>query len=470
MILIRVIVYFIQLKLFVVYQNSRRYHGRKSSSLKDYLLPFLIIIAVGVIVVLLFNLWKSVFGSEPQKAAYLHFVKGDAQMKAWGTEEFFSLGSDTVVMEGDEIVTSSDAEVIMEFFDGTIMRIDGDTNFLLESVDDESSEPLIGVILKDGSLWFNRLYKGTSGTTLTVNMDGVNVDAANASVFELENNNNKVVRTLRVFDDSGLAVDILDQDGAKVVESENVSVGQQIVFTDKVLEKYWAHNSPSVISEIADSFKSEPWYVWNMREDRTPTLFEKQVVNGAEGFKVVPPKEIEGVTDDETGKTDESVVEDVPTKTEPTDAKDQFSAKVPKPTITSVAGLSAPDDKGVYQVTSRVTTLIGTVSNATKFFVNGYELKKFKAGDKTWTYYANFDYGFMKEGANTYEIYAMDAEGNKSETLIIKVFYTKQADAPAAPAPTPPADTTPAPAADTTAPPAVTVDEQAKPPETTPAQ
>ncbi len=417
-------------------------------------MPFLIIIAVGVIVVLLFSLWKSIFGSDPQRAAYLHFVKGSAQMKAWGTENFFTLNSDTVVMEGDEIASSSGAEIIMEFFDGTVMRVGSETIFKLTSVDETSSEPLIEVEFKSGDVWFNRLYKGTSGTKLTVDMNGLVVNAGNASVFELENGTSKVVRAMSVFDATGLTVDVLSQDLSTVVESEGVSVGQQIVFTDKVLEKYWAYNSPSVIEGIADSFKEGDWYLWNVKEDRAPTQFEKEVVNGAEGFKVVPPKEtIEEVPatdiqDVSTGVLDENrnpvKVEGAET-TGVTTKTDQpaFTAKVAKPVIVSVAGGVAPDATGVYRVTSRVTTLTGTVSGATRVFVNGFELKKFKAGDSNWIYYANFDFGFMKEGDNTYEVYAMDADGNKSDTLIIKVFYTKQSAPAPTPTPTPAAPVTP---------------------------
>jgi hypothetical protein len=75
--------------------------------------------------------------------------------------------------------------------------------------------------------------------------------------------------------------------------------------------------------------------------------------------------------------------------------------------------------------------------------VNGYTLTKFKAGSTSWSYFANADFGLMKAGDNTYEIYGLDANGKKGESLIIKVFYTPQSLTPApsgpAPAPTTPA-------------------------------
>jgi len=66
--------------------------------------------------------------------------------------------------------------------------------------------------------------------------------------------------------------------------------------------------------------------------------------------------------------------------------------------------------------------------------VNGYILKKFKVGDKTWSYFANADYGLMKEGENSYEVYTIDANGNKSSSITVKVMYKPETPATESPA------------------------------------
>ncbi|MBI2634792.1 hypothetical protein HYW82_03950, partial [Candidatus Peregrinibacteria bacterium] len=101
-----------------------------------------------------------------------------------------------------------------------------------------------------------------------------------------------------------------------------------------------------------------------------------------------------------------------------------------KPTITSVAGGAQLDANGFYRVTSRVATLTGGISGAAKVIVNDYTLQKFKAGDVSWSYFANADFGLMKVGENIYQVYAVDAAGNKSEPLTVKVFYTPPASEP----------------------------------------
>lgn len=389
--------------------------------LASYAMPFLIIICVGIIGVLLFNLWRAFFPSEKVKAAYLHIIEGSAQMKAWGTDSFFNLSTDAVVMQGDQVRSSADGKFIVEFFDGSLMRMGGNTDVSFDSIDDDSKTPQIELHLYDGDLWFNLLDKTTGQTDIFVTLDNIVARSNLTSIFEVEDNGDQIVRVFGVFENEGLAVDVLAEDGGKVVESENVGVGQQIVFTDEVLKRYFAYQSPTVLAAVDDEFKLTPWYLWNLKEDDQPTKFEKVVGPAGTTFvKVEPQVVVEKEVVDGTGEVvDPAVAETKPDVSAP-------SAFASKPVITSVAGGAKLDAQGKYQVTSRVTTLTGTISGVDKVVVNGYTLQKFKPGDTTWTYFANADFDLMKAGDNTYEIYGLDAKGDKTETLTIKVFYTPQ--------------------------------------------
>lgn len=409
--------------------------GRRTSY-SDYFIPFIIIVCIGVIAVLLFNLFRALFAAETVKAAYLHLVSGSVQMKAWGTEGYFDLTSDSLVMQGDEISTSSNAKVIVEFFDGTLMRIDGGTLVVFDSISDEESEPEINLKLKNGSLWFNKVYKDTQDTNLAVELSDTTVHSNMASVFEVENKDDDVVRVFNVFDNDGLLVDILSQSKDKVIENENVGVGQEIVFADAVMQKYFAYKSPTVISAIEDEFKLSSWYLWNFEEDKKPTQFEMLIGENNVGLVKVEPEVVVPAVEPETTEP-VPVVESDPVDETVVDAP--VSAGLSTPTIVSVAGVTKPDAAGVYKVTSRVTTLTGNVSGADKVVVNGYTLQKYKAGESTWSYFANADFGLMKPGENTYEIYSLDAQGKKSETLVVKVFYEPTV---VTPVPEVPAETT----------------------------
>jgi len=408
-----------------MYYRSRA----KAHRAVDYIMPFLIIIAVGVIVVLLFNLFKAVFAPETSGDAFLHLESGSVQVKMFGTDDYFSLTSDALVMQGDELVTSADSKVIIEFFDGTVMRLDGGTNVVLEQIGD-GDEPYVDLMLVDGRLWFNKFYKSAVDTSVEVKMSNVVVKSDFDDIFEVESDFDEVVRVLR----GDVMVDVLSQDGSKVVETEKVGVGQEIVFTDNILDAYWKFQSPSVLSALSDEFKQTRWYEWNIAEDEEPTEFSKSAILGeGSDFVEVVPEVMEpeaGVSDDVEEDdvvepdVEEEVVEEVVEEEvveEPEEEVDLGSLGTP--TITSVAGVTETNDGGFYVVTSNPATLTGGISGAEDVVVSGYTLQKFVAGDGTWTYYANADYGLMEVGENTYEVYAVAPDGTHSASITVKVLY-----------------------------------------------
>ncbi|MFH1533819.1 MAG: hypothetical protein ABID64_02715 [Nitrospirota bacterium] len=411
-----------------MYYRSRT----KSNRLVDYIMPFLIIIAVGVIIVLLFNLFKAVFAPQTTGDAFLHLESGSVQVKMFGTDDYFDLTSDALVMQGDELITSADSKVIIEFFDGTLMRFDGSTDIVLDQIDN-GDEPYIGMILVDGKLWFNKVYKNTSGTHIEVKMSNVVVKSDLGGIFEVENDFDEIVRVINGDD---VMVDVMDQDGAKVVESENVGVGQEIVFSDNALQKYWAHQSPSVVSGLSDEFKETAWYLWNIEEDVEPTEFSKAAILGEESDLVEVAPEIyepELEVGDMEPEVGEEVAEDVVVEepvVEESDEEEPVEEEPPAdlgalttPTITSVAGVTEINADGFYVITTNPGTLTGGISGAEDVVVSGYTLQKFVAGDGTWTYFANADYGLMEVGENIYEVYAVAPDGTRSESINVKVLY-----------------------------------------------
>lgn len=434
-----------------MYYRSRT----KSNRLVDYIMPFLIIIAVGVIIVLLFNLFRALFAPQTTGDAFMHLESGSVQVKMFGTEDYFDLTSDALVMQGDELITSADSKVIIEYFDGTLMRLDGSTDIILDQIDD-GDEPYINMILVDGKLWFNKVYKNTGDTSIEVKMSNVVVKSAEGGIFAIENEFDEAVRWINGGD---IVVDVMSQDGAKVIESEKVGVGQEVVFTDAVLQKYWQFQSPSVISALSDEFKETAWYLWNIEEDVSPTEFSKAAILGEESDLVEVAPEVfepetevaddveDDVAEEETEDMEPEVEEEVVEEEDPVVEEEPVEEEVPAdlgalttPTITSVAGVTETNDDGFFVVTTNPGTLTGTISGAEDVVVSGYTLTKFVAGDGTWTYYANADYGLMEVGENSYEVYALAPDGTQSESITVKVLYQPPAPVEEPPAEEPPSE------------------------------
>lgn len=428
--------------------RSSRYGRSPRGGATDYLMPFVILIALGIILVLIFNLWKAIFSDENPEGVYMHIVEGSAQLRTWGTDDFFDLSADALVVQGDEIRTSSEGRVIFEFFDGTIMRIDGGSNVIFEIVEEGKDGPELKIILVDGRAWFNKVYKDTANTSLVVTMNNVVITSDSSHVFELENEFDEAVRVLN---GSDLQVDILSQEDKKIVETERLGVGQEIVFTDKVLETFWEFQSPTVIAPLSDTFKQSDWYLWNVDQDENPDEINKSISDPNNSLVQAPPELLESDEEEENedeSEEDEEDSEVVEEEDEVVDEVPEQSGSLSKPTVTSVAGIPNPDSNGVYQTKSRVTTLAGSVPAGTaQVIVNDYTLSQFAAGSTTWTYYANADFGLLVPGENTFTVYAVDSEGFKSEPLVFKVFYTAQT-----PVATPDPEPTPEPDAETTTP------------------
>ncbi len=410
----------------------RHRNSRRSSF--DFLLPFFILLCAGVVIVLLFSLWRAIFSSDPGDAAYMHIDSGTVQIKTWGTEQFFDLRSDALVMQGDQIILSANAKVILEFFDGTIIRLSGGSDVTFDYLEEGSGESGIELSLNEGDLWLNRVFKDTQTTSVMVLMDGIRVQADSASIVALTNEIEQEVRVLNVFDGGeGALVEILNEEKSKVIENERVDVGQEVVVNPKIMQSYFDFKSPTVLSALSDGFKDTDWYTWNVEEDRSPTEFEKYAGPDNAGLIKVDPETIDNgeiVEPDQSGDEEANDSEEnssVDGEVEEVEGAEEavVTGEFTSPSVSSVSGVTETTDSGFYKIFSNVGTITGTVSGASKVVVNGYTLTKFSPGDTTWTYYANADYGLMQPGENTYEIYSVDADGNKSEVVIVKVYYEK---------------------------------------------
>ncbi|MFA5948573.1 MAG: hypothetical protein WC806_06455, partial [Candidatus Gracilibacteria bacterium] len=158
-----------------------------------------------------------------------------------------------------------------------------------------------------------------------------------------------------------------------------------------------------------------------VKVDPEKVVEETETVDGL----VKAPEEITATTD-----AAETPADVVPTTT---------PSSLGLPVVTSVAGVTTKNSDGFYEVDANPAVITGTASVGTEqVVVNTFVLKKFKAGDDTWSYFANSDYGLMKEGENVYEVYAIDKDGKKTASVTVKVLYKPKVVAPVE---TPAADT-----------------------------
>jgi len=428
------------------YKPRSRGQSTHGSGPFSYLMPFLFIICVGLIGVLLYNLWSSVYEGDLKKGATFYLVEGQAKLKSWGTDHFFELPNGSYLMQGDEFQLSNDGKAIIHFFDGTIMRADKNADLIIEEINTDPGSYKIRIILLSGNIWFNKIFKDSGKTYISVVSTNIVVGSDNSSIFEVEASDQEAIR---VINGEQVSVDVLAQDNKeKIVETEKVGIGQEIIFSSKILEKYWQYQSPTVLSAMSDDFKQSSWYLWNLNEDKSPTGFDGVKVSNTDvGFVDVEPMSLTNTLSE--ASTTSVSTEDVAAPVVLTPA---VTLKTPE--LVSVSGGTQTNANGFYVISSDTAVIKGKVAGATKILVNDFELKKYKPGEEVFYYYANSNYGFMKKGENTYNIFALDMNGNKSSPLVVRVLYEpKEPEAtvtnpasvitPAVPVPAVPAPTVP---------------------------
>jgi len=406
--------------------RSRSKKGRNFNAL-SFLMPFIILICLGVIIILVIRLISTLTQNDLSKGVKFDVVAGEVQVKSWGTDTFVDFKTGSYLMEGDEIKTTKDSKVIMEFEDGSIVRLDDETDLIVDTMDFEKDSS-VKLMLVDGQIWVNKSYKDTSKTLLTIDMGHIVLRSNDSSIFSLQTNMDE---TVRVLNGKSVFVDVMSENSEDVVETVTVAVGQEAQFNNEILAQFWNFDSPSIVEPFSDEFRDGKFYSWNLSEDKRPSSLvdgelDSELGNVVEdGLVSVDPEALNGevvgpVVDKENVDANlDPVVEVVPEEKPVVDV----SSSLATPKLVNINGASSPNDFGLYVVTSHLATITGSISGASAVYVNDYKLSKFLPGNTTWTYFANADYDLMTEGENIFNVYAVDANGKKSQILTFKVFY-----------------------------------------------
>ncbi len=389
------------------------------------MLPFLVLIALGFIVVMGFQLFQNFFGqSKPD--AFFYVYEGKARILPFGQSEWDEAYSGTKLLIGDKIKTLGNGRLIMDFFNGSKVRADHDSAVSLTDLSKAVDSENILLSVDNGKVWVNA-HKSTN-----VKESKVQVRIANAlvkskgTIFEVESNDTQVIRVF----EGQVDVDVLvDVDGKqRVAETITIGVGQEITLDEAVIKSFAQGNNPSILKGVNDDFKGSSWYKWNMAEDISPSVFEKGKLQNSSSSLT------EEIGDD-TSETEETQQTQVLSDEDSTpDAEPVLLEDLEKPE------LSNPADGTDTVKAGQIYKMSGTVSSATqKVFVeqnlagvkSTYTLGKYQAGSKQWSYNISATYGNLADGENVYKVYAIDKNGKKSDPVTVKLNYSAPVEKPA---------------------------------------
>jgi len=375
-------------------------------SLFSYLLPFLIIIGMGVLVTLVYNFMTSKPTlPELMKDAkvYVSIENGGAQANAWGKTSLAEVRNGDTLFQGDTITTGNDSRVVLNFFDKSIVRLGADTKLILNTLRADESGQQVTVTLERGSAW---VVKNSA-------------DSASDFVFVTAN-------TISSLNDTIMAVDVLNgyenvyvingKASLNVVQEDKITnknkslqkfeleTGEQILFNaEKIaalasggyIPPVQAGDTGTLVSgtgdnvkeltfrePISESFRTSEWFTYNASLDGDLFVFENETVANSDANK----------EDTQTEKpAEENLSEEILT-------------------------LTSPKENDVFNINKVILTGRAWGEKVQKVMVNN---KVAELKDGVWSCGMTLD----QEGANSFAIVAYDAEDGKLKELKVGVVY-----------------------------------------------
>lgn len=352
---------------------------------KEYFLPFLIIIAAGVVFVLCLNFYRGLSERRPTNDLKLLVFEGQAKIESWGSNQWHTSARIDKLLGGDKVRTSNHAKVLLRFTEGFELRLGPDTQLNMDEIFDEKNDRRIVTSFKMGSLWLQH-------ADAIVNMNDIKFMADAGDVLSVEESvSGTVVRVIEG------AVDInvlkITDTNVAVVDTITLGGGQQAFFDETTLASFREYQRPYVEEDIEDSFLKSSWYSWNKKMTEENSAYE-DLASG-------------------------SLIEDSFLDLDPP----------AKPVVISPPNLAENED---FSFTGDELTLTGTADADTmKMQVlysaanveETHNLLQFKNGSGRWTYHVSVGGGNLRDGLNTYKVIALDSLGNESEPLVVKIQH-----------------------------------------------
>lgn len=392
----------------------------------DYLLPFLILISVGIIIVLGFQLFMN-YGKQGKADVFFYVVEGKAKVLPYGNTDWDNAFSGTKLLLGDSLKSSFGSKVVLGFFNNTLIRMSEDTAVSLTDVENTGEKETILLNLENGQVWVNgQKSMGVREAIYEVRTKNLKVTAT-GTVFAVDSESEQVVRVF----DGDVNVDVMIYSGGteRVADTFSVGVGQQLFLDSAAIRAFEDNKRPSLLSAVDDEFKTSLWYKWNLKEDKSPTDFSTAVRPDGITDSATLTDESNGTAIDETD--DSEVEEDDKEDSDLIDSNEESDSDnnlVRTPEITSPIDTTTKVGKLVIKGTvgSNVTKVV--VESEVKGKSDSYVLSQFKEGDSVWSYNVSESFGNIATGDNTYRVFAYDKEGNKSSPARIIITYEKGKD------------------------------------------
>ncbi|KKU79625.1 MAG: hypothetical protein UY05_C0025G0006, partial [Candidatus Peregrinibacteria bacterium GW2011_GWA2_47_7] len=414
-----------------MYQASYSHHRPRRSG--SYFLPFLSIIILGLIVVLVFQI-VDYFHEKSVKAlenkASVSIVDGRAEMKVWGVDQWNTALDAGILNEGDAIRTLPGSRVVLTLLNGSVIRLNSETEIELIDLKTKDSQDELALTLKRGDVWIKRSEKDSVRASFTVATTHLEVNSL-GTIFNVSQDTRESVRVLdgkvqvliKVPDDSN-ANTMRTADTVQVALGQEVSVGAQEI-TDLQNRK-----PIELLALLSDSFHDTEWYKWNRSEDTTGAAgvtvadaVDKQMADR----NALPPTAPATPVALELPPVAVSSATSAPAAITPALSTVDTSVPLTAPVILTPAAADRTFKTSSMTVTGTVARSTAQVEVTTN--IGGrpspYVLRKYQPGSTNWSYVVSANYQNLVPGENSYVFTAISKDGVRSDATTLVLTYDK---------------------------------------------
>lgn len=360
----------------------------------------------------LWSFFSDMRGTSFSNSAVIYVAEGmGAQKQSFGSSQFLPSMSGDMLLEGDSLRVLPDSKVVLEFFNGLIVRLDEGTTLTVDKIESKRKQESIELNVTSGRIWVNRPETIRNASTLLVTTNYLRANSL-GTVFALDAGLPEMVAVF----EGAVLVDIIEPGADRrstPLDQINVLADQMIMLDNASYEAFRRRETPRVLGGIDTEFRSNNWITWNVQEDLNPTRFNAEL--SGSGSRTLIPQDFD----------DSLLVETDIDQTEDTHGK---------PIVTF------PSNNDILNM-NRIE-IVGTVPSGTQAVVvtsfesgapTPYVLREFRPGQTNFRYiavYDEFDTGNLRLGVNRFEIIAINEDAIESEPTILEFVLDMGIEAP----------------------------------------
>ncbi len=366
---------------------------------------------------------------------------------------------------GDSVRTIGSGDATIDFFEGTMVRLDRDTEVKIEDIENIQSESsLLDIRVTRGRIWISvpEVSTLTGSSTHIIRTEDVSVDIPKGSSALISESLLAFLRTSGI----GATVSI-----PSLGKSTNIILGegQYLNLNTKAKEAIAQGQDPYTFRDpLTQELLRDPFVITSVAQTNTVQIPEGNLKNLAteniqEDISILSPSQGQVITTPMIhvqGKVSDRITTVlVNNQRVPLERDQTFSAEIPLgSSATFSLKIEGQDVQGIplakvertikngYQIVVAPVNILtpigsgqvlqtqqpeveitGTAPKGTSsIMVNDYRLQLYQAGANKWSYLASTSIGSLKQGKNVFTVYAIDANGNKSPGRSITIEYTPE--------------------------------------------